>query len=455
MAHCNADPSCVGFTTDASMSLGFLKSSVAITQPSAGVDLFVKHSLPSPSRLTLMPLPNSIQLGNESVLVASPVDGFSMLLQSDSADLRAAVARYLSLTFPEAGSTLVRSASRVLSDTAALATSLAVLNITVQDLSAPLLLGVDESYTLAVPADGSPATLSAGTFYGALRGLESFSQLVQFDYNSGLYFIPSAPILIADAPAFPYRGMMIDTSAHFVPVPVLRHLIDSMAFAKLNVLHWHIVDQASFPIQSQAYPQLWNSAWSPRERYTLADAAALVEYGRQRGVLIVPEQDNPSHADAICLTYPEACTFASCQTWTNPLNPAVNASYALVEAVMREWQAVFPSGIMHQGGDELDTDCWLQDPNVAAWLTANNMTTLDAYRYWVGRTHTMASQLNQTVMRWQVRARHAEGSALLPAWLVHRSSSPLPRCRRSTAGCLGCFRHATPARHHCARVAQS
>jgi len=365
-----------------------------------------------------MPVPNSIHTGNESVLVASPVDGFSMLLQGDSADLRAAVARYIPLTFPVAGSTLVESGFRLLSDSAA-ANSLAMLNISVHDVSASLSLGVDESYTLTVPADGSPATLSAGTFFGALRGLESFSQLVQFDYDSGLYFIPFAPILIADAPAFPYRGMMIDTSAHFVPVPVLRHLIDSMAFAKLNVLHWHIVDQASFPIQSHAYPQLWNSAWSPRERYTLADAAALVEYGRQRGVFIVPEQDNPSHADAICLTYPEACTFASCQTWTNPLNPAVNASYALVEAVMREWQAVFPSGIMHQGGDELDTDCWLQDPTVAAWLTANNMTTLDAYRYWVERTHTMASQLNQTVMRWQVRARHAEGGARSPAWLVH------------------------------------
>jgi hexosaminidase len=62
-----------------------------------------------------------------------------------------------------------------------------------------------------------------------------------------------------------------------------------MAYAKLNVLHWHIVDTQSWPIESRVYPNLWSAAWSPQERYTLEDAAAVVEYARQRGVMIMPE----------------------------------------------------------------------------------------------------------------------------------------------------------------------
>ena len=133
----------------------------------------------------------------------------------------------------------------------------------------PVQLDTDESYSLTVPAAGT-ATLQAATVYGVLRGLETFSQLVQFNFSTRLYGIASAPWAIQDAPRVTYRGVMIDTARHFMPVPFLQQILDGMAYSKLNVLHWHISDDQSFPMEmrSPGASRLWQGAFSPQSRYS-------------------------------------------------------------------------------------------------------------------------------------------------------------------------------------------
>eukprot|EP00966_Prymnesium_polylepis_P189040 4379790-Prymnesium_polylepis.3 len=94
-------------------------------------------------------------------------------------------------------------------------------------------LETDESYTLVIVPAG--ATLSAPTVYGALRGLETFSQLLRFNFSTSSYYVPGAPWRIADAPRFPHRGLMVDTSRHFQTLASLRGIIDSLPYAKINV----------------------------------------------------------------------------------------------------------------------------------------------------------------------------------------------------------------------------
>ena len=157
-------------------------------------------------------------------------------------------------------------------------------------------LDTDESYTLKVPATGGKAKATAKTVYGALRALETFSQLVRFDFDSNAYALPGAPWDITDSPRFQHRGLMIDTARHYQPLAHIRALIDTLPYAKLNVLHWHMVDTQSFPFEVKSHPKLWNAAHMPSQRYTQADVAAVVEHARLRGVRIIVEFDMPGHA---------------------------------------------------------------------------------------------------------------------------------------------------------------
>lgn len=61
---------------------------------------------------------------------------------------------------------------------------------------------------------------------------------------------------IRDRPAYPHRGLMLDTARNFIPVPDILRTIDAMASSKLNVFHWHITDTQSFPMESPRVPQL-------------------------------------------------------------------------------------------------------------------------------------------------------------------------------------------------------
>lgn len=98
------------------------------------------------------------------------------------------------------------------------------------------------------------AKIISKTVWGALRGLETFSQLIWNNGESNQHFVNET--VIRDFPRFPHRGLMIDSARHFLPVPIIEQVMESMSYNKLNVLHWHIVDDQSFPFVSVRYPEL-------------------------------------------------------------------------------------------------------------------------------------------------------------------------------------------------------
>jgi hexosaminidase len=102
--------------------------------------------------------------------------------------------------------------------------------------SEPIFTNQDESYSLVVTLNS--ITITAKTIFGAIYGLETFSQLVQYNFVSQRYEIGSAPWNIMDFPQFQYRGILIDTSRHYYPLSTLKRAVDALGFAKLNVLHW-------------------------------------------------------------------------------------------------------------------------------------------------------------------------------------------------------------------------
>merc|ERR1712078_130162 len=117
-------------------------------------------------------------------------------------------------------------------------------------------LGTDESYTLVVDASRERGCeVVAETVFGAMHAFETLGQLCfQEDEAPGGVSLVQADI--QDAPRFPFRGVLLDTGRHFLPVETLLKFLDTMAMHKMNVFHWHIVDQESFPVQSERFPEL-------------------------------------------------------------------------------------------------------------------------------------------------------------------------------------------------------
>jgi hexosaminidase len=269
--------------------------------------------------------------------------------------------------------------------------------------SADLTLGLEtsENYTLDI---GFPnATLHADTVYGALRGLETFSQMVQ----------PNLSIReqrVTDWPRFPFRAVLIDTGRHYLPVPLLRAHIDAMCYNKMNVLHWHIVDMPSFPFVSKSFPNLSAmGAFDARHVYTPADVAGLVDYAQQRGVRIIPEFDSPSH------TFPSwgkggpADLLTSCPSSstdnTGPLRADREQTYQFLETLFTEVAAAFPDETFHGGGDEVSFGCWSSNPEVKAWMTAQgmggNLTLLNNHYMTRLLQIITGAVMNKTAMFWR------------------------------------------------------
>lgn len=152
----------------------------------------------------------------------------------------------------------------------------------------------DESYSLTIDRVGNyvTATLSSAQIWGALRGLETFVQLAESPsiVEVGLF-------IEHDSPEYTHRGLLIDSSRHYLPLYVIERTIRAMEASKLNVLHWHIVDATSFPFVSKSNPFLSKyGSYGPNSVYTEEMVSSIIAYGYYRGVRVIPEFDSPGHA---------------------------------------------------------------------------------------------------------------------------------------------------------------
>jgi hexosaminidase len=258
-------------------------------------------------------------------------------------------------------------------------------------------LGEDESYRLTV--DDKKAELTAANPLGILRGVETLLQLVQPGKQG--WIIPD--VQVQDHPRFPWRGLMIDVSRHFMPVDVVKRNIDGMAAVKLNVLHLHLSDDEGFRVESRRSPKLQKLA-SDGSFYTQDQVRDIIGYARERGIRIVPEFDVPGHSVSWQIAFPELSSLplparlirGSADTERPPLDPTLESTYKILDKVFAEMTAIFPDKYFHIGGDEVDGKYWDQNQRIQAWMRAHNIKD----------DHALQAYFNQRVQA--ILAKHGK-----------------------------------------------
>jgi hexosaminidase len=277
----------------------------------------------------------------------------------------------------------------------------------------------DESYHLVVSP--KQIDLTAPNPLGVMHGLQTLLQLIQSGPDG--WFIPT--VHIEDSPRFPWRGLMIDVSRHFMPINVLERNIDGMAAVKLNVLHLHLSDDEGFRVESRRCPKLTQLA-SGGLFYTQAQIRDLIRYARDRGIRVVPEFDVPGHAVSWLAAYPELASAPGPITLVRshfdetrpPFDPTQEATYKLLNIVFTEMAALFPDEYFHIGGDEVDGKYWDKNPRIQTWMQAHDLKDSHALQaYFNQRIQIIVSKQKKHMEGWdEILSPNLPKDTLIQSW---------------------------------------
>lgn len=194
-------------------------------------------------------------------------------------------------------------------------------------------------------------------------------------------------------------GILLDTSNHFLQVATILRLLDAMSAAKLNVLHWHIMDSYAFPFASTLFPDLagagsWTAGLQEVEEddstYSPAIVRQVVQYAAMRGVRVIPEVDMPGHGYSWGLSQALQSITTSCPAYTDelghvddiPLDPTNPLTYQVVLGLLEELAELFPDRFLHLGGDEVKYGCWNESASIKDWMQEHGLAMGDSYDFY-------------------------------------------------------------------------
>lgn len=294
-----------------------------------------------------------------------------------------------------------------------------------------------ESYHLNITRQG--IRIEASTPAGAFYGLQSLYQLI--NQNTKL------PCLtIADKPHFSWRSMHFDVSRHFFPASELKRLIDLAAIHKLNIFHLHLTDDQGWRIEIKSHPELttkgawrkgtaddpWNYFVQPAVEnepryggfYTQEEMKDLVAYAAARHITIVPEIEMPAHSWAALLAYPQlSCSGKVWQKpgdvpfeFSDPFCAGNEETFDLLEDVLDEVMAIFPSKFIHLGGDEAKKTPWEHCPKCQKRMKAEGLANVEELQsYFIGRMGNYIKSKGREFIGWDeiLEGGLAEGAAVM------------------------------------------
>lgn len=171
---------------------------------------------------------------------------------------------------------------------------------------------------------------------------------------------------ISDKPKYHHRGLLFDCARHFFEVEEVKKIIEQIALAKMNVLHWHLSDDQGWRIESKRYPKLHEISG---DFFLQTEICEIVAYAKNRGVEIIPEIDLPGHVTAMIAAYPELCCRESkvevasgMGIYSDIFCAGKESNFVFLENLFDEICSLFPSKRFHIGGDEAPKTRWKECP---------------------------------------------------------------------------------------------
>lgn len=270
---------------------------------------------------------------------------------------------------------------------------------------------------------------SAGTFYGVQTLLELLPPAVYSAKPAAGMSWTVPCVEIQDAPRFKWRGYMLDVSRHFFNKEEIKSTLDFMAMHKLNVFHWHLVDDHGWRLEIKKYPLLtkvgaWrkgigfeidpkeSTAYGPDGRYggfyTQDDAREIVAYAASRHITVLPEIEMPGHSTAALMAYPQySCKGGPFDTdldagiFKGIYCPGNEETFKFLDDILAEVMDVFPSRYIHIGGDEVPKDSWQHCAKCQALMAREGLKSEhELQSYFVKRMESFVTAHGRSLIGW-------------------------------------------------------
>lgn len=291
-----------------------------------------------------------------------------------------------------------------------------------------------EAYHLSVSGNRK-ITATASSDNGLLYALQTLRQIITNQENR--ITIPSCQIM--DEPAFPWRAFMLDESRHFQGMETVKKLLDEMSYLKMNTFHWHLVDDPGWRIEIKKYPELtavgskrdfshrdltlseWNDQFPDKKTYyTQDEIREIVQYAGERGIKVVPEIEVPGHASASIAAYPWLGASSKEHgrgIWGDLYNVTDPKVERFIRDVLDEVIKLFPSKIIHIGGDEANYNHWQNNPQIVQFMKEQGIPTFADLQVWsINRFSKYLESKGVRMMGWnEITGDNIRGEAHLEA----------------------------------------
>ncbi len=309
-----------------------------------------------------------------------------------------------------------------------------------------------ETYKLSISDQG--VRIVAGDYGGAFYGVQTLLQMMPSEVYTKRMKLPVEvkACEIEDAPLFKYRGFMLDVARTWVTTENVKRYIDWLAYHKINRLHWHLSDDQGWRIEIKSHRELteqggYRGGSSPvppmygkwHERYggyySQCEIREIVEYARVRNVEVIPEIDLPGHSWAFAMIHPEVvCDYEFDDADRtgglddrNVFCATKESNYELLDEILEEVCALFPSEYIHIGGDEVSLAQWRKCPDCSAYLHRHGYT--DAHKledYFIERLGKILKKYGKRPAVWN---EGINGGGLNKTTRVHGWSN-MKDCRK-------------------------